>query len=977
MDGFDDIFDFDAFDNSEQNTSPIADNHLFNNGPDLFSHELRDTQHQAKAMPYSGNLVEPFADGTLQEPAILPSSDREYFDNTFELFQNMDDFGSDQTEFASLTSQPAPQPMAQQSENVGHGLFLIPDLPEVRLIPTPTIAPAALFNNILPYPYIVPDPHAAPRPGSRNFYEVSGIDQQQQWQVFADQQTQVFQPQPYTAEIQHMQAIQQWQIAENQLEQGLQSPFGSPINGQSPQNAQPSPNVQSSQSPHQAPNASQQQIDLSDEQIELLQNAEPDLYAQLATQEPLHHVPNNTASPSTTTPSPDEGEPSQDTSHSRRTPIKRTAHIIGTPISEQNTKDELLPQNPYTGLAFVSLSDAEAAMPSRYLESDWRAPSPDNTVPNTHRKRAEYVLMLLNALQDTSECKDNKNGFSFLKRWLNTGYYNVQEMEKVCWHMLDIAERLHTQGPAATNIYCQDAHKKLKASRGLTFEQRIVAICAMLKLSKHLCDNLLKGEGIETLVGAPKQKMSGAMTMMVQNQRRQKWITFGRTEDPLYRTIEEDSVLGPDEEETTVSMANAPESIKGKTKQKAKRSEPARKPRANINARSRTVTREEFDDEDEQAELLRRQSTFDNESDLDMAAEPHYSISSKPSSASPAPASQRRPSKNASSTSPPTFQSSLASAPALSPVASESSGLLSAPVSPASSEFSTKPAQPERAPFPQVRIPRVEIEAARTRYAEQPNAPKPMPELIADIRARQDARLRALRLRAEAAAKANTKTKGRSWKRAVNLTESDSEEEQPAAPTKRRRKTREATPRSSNHGASDTFIDPEEQDKDQNQESDQQASDAESANDENANDEEGDEDEEEDASEDTEATSPAPPPSSIHKRKIEKSSRHKNSKSTRPVAIANRPTKPVSKKSNKRKSQDEESEDQPALPAKRAKKGNNGPTYKPSISALVAKIPTKKGKKAGPLRDAQGRFVRPEAVRTGASHRKGGVRGRE
>ncbi|KAF1930486.1 uncharacterized protein M421DRAFT_58385, partial [Didymella exigua CBS 183.55] len=189
-----------------------------------------------------------------------------------------------------------------------------------------------------------------------------------------------------------------------------------------------------------------------------------------------------------------------------------------------------MPPVQLAGLTFDSLEDAEAAMSSRNIENDWEPPSRDRTAPSTRRQRAKYALQLFQAFQDCSECKDNKNGNSYVKRWKDGpgSYYNAQAMEKVCWHMLDIAERLHTHGPQSTFMYCEEALKKLKGSRDMTFEQRIHHVCAMLKYSKFLCDQLMKGEGLEALVGAPKHKMSGATTMQVQNQRRQKWIVHGR-----------------------------------------------------------------------------------------------------------------------------------------------------------------------------------------------------------------------------------------------------------------------------------------------------------------------------------------------------------------------------------------------------------------------------------------------------------------
>ncbi|KAF2623116.1 hypothetical protein BU25DRAFT_451553 [Macroventuria anomochaeta] len=999
MNRFDEMFDFEACDNNDQDVSLVAVNHLFSNGPDLFGHELSDELTESMASPRPAGFTEPFADETSHEHTSLLSSGGEYFDQSFDLFQKID-FGNDNTVFASLS---APQSMAQQSDDVRLGLIFDPTHPAVPLMPTPTVAPAALSVKTLPYPQIVPASVTAPNGvplwpliGMDNLPQASDTHQQQSWQVSANQQTQLFQPQPNAAQVQYMQAIQQWQIVENQPALSLQSSFQSPANGRSPQN------VQSTQNSQQARDSPQQENILSDEQLALLQNGEHTECAHLAIQEPPRHAPNAAVLPTSTTPCPtvpptavshgdDQEEWSEDIPRPHKACTKSTSRNVRIATPVQYRHDESLPQTLHVGLTFANLRQAETSMTTRYLESDWQAPSPDNTVPNTHQDRAKYVVMMFNAFQDTSECKDNQEGFSFLKRWLRPGYYNVQEMEKVCWHMLDIAERLHAHGPYATNIYCQDALKKLKASRGLTFEQRIVAICDMLKLSKFLCDNLMKGEGIEALVGAPKQKMSGAKTMMVQNQKRQKWIAFGRNEAPLHLAPGEDGILEPDEQNVIVNMANVSEPTQCKTKPKSKRSAPATTPRAKTNARSRTATREDSDDEDEHPVLLRRQSIFDNnvvdESDLEMADELQRFISSKPSPAPRTPsASPGKTSENAFSAfsvASPVFPLPPISAPVPLPTVSNYLGLPSAPASPASPESSLKPMPSTYAPSSQVRIPHAEIEAAGARAAEPEGAsPKPISKNLEELRARRLAR-----------AAAEMKTNGQSCnhlinliqsgKRAIGLSESESKDEQPDPPAKRQRKNafssaaREATPLSSDDGdesdASDKpgaeFLpaDADEQDADEGEKSDQQANETESDNDEDTNEDDGDiegeDQDEEGASQQPEVASPTRPPSTNRKRKRNDMSKSgHNTFSTWPLVAVNLHR---SKKSKKPEHQDQESEDKAAPLAKRAKKGNDEPTHKSTTPAPASKNFI--AKKDKPQQDAQGRFVRHEVAAPAAS----------
>lgn len=278
----------------------------------------------------------------------------------------------------------------------------------------------------------------------------------------------------------------------------------------------------------------QNQVELSSQQTQGPQaqyNFIPDATTQLPqTIEPVDlHQPTQTNSPIEDPSSPDVPLPSKSRTKPR---TKRDIRRTQTPAKRDSgltTSEDVIP-----GLSFSSLHDAEIAMTSRYMEYDWESPAPDDSIPNTKIERSRYVLDILTAFQDTSVCKENKNGSSFLKRWMSGGYYNIQDIEKVCWYILSVAERLHSEGPSALKIYCAEAQRKIYPSRHLTFSQRIEAICDCLKYSKSICDNLMKAEGVETLVGSPKLRMNAARAMLPQNAKRQQWMTQGRNEDPTH-----------------------------------------------------------------------------------------------------------------------------------------------------------------------------------------------------------------------------------------------------------------------------------------------------------------------------------------------------------------------------------------------------------------------------------------------------------
>ncbi|KAH6639180.1 hypothetical protein C7974DRAFT_469759 [Boeremia exigua] len=434
-------------------------------------------------------------------------------------FYSEDAYGSDES-MSAAAFRPAQvehvHGMAPHvdSDNLQTGLVPMPDQslgappypdnidPSLVAVPVPstsTIPPTAAYGGLSSHPQIVPGPPPGPQP------QVMNPDQQQL-------------PQTFTYSLQHsVPSIAQ--IAQMPLNFGgnqfnnFQPLSQSQEVAHSPQNisafASP-PYYRPAQGPSQAEGSSQQQDFLTAEQIQSLQNVSPEPAASKKPSGKPFTAPKKTKSGRST----------------------RTVPPASTPA--QNLQAQTQAQGPLAGLTFTSLRDAETAMSTREIKFGWTPPFPDPTIPTTQAERSAYVLLMLNAFLDTSECKDNLTGRSFSKRWTTSNYYKVEEMEKVCWSLLDFAVRLHTHGPAASSMYCPVTLKKMRKSRKLDFQQRIDAVCNMMKFSKAYCDTLMKGEGIEALVGAPKQKMICAKTMVDQNMRRQKWIAHGRKEDKTY-----------------------------------------------------------------------------------------------------------------------------------------------------------------------------------------------------------------------------------------------------------------------------------------------------------------------------------------------------------------------------------------------------------------------------------------------------------
>ena len=649
---------FESFDDKEQDTDLAADQNFFIKKPDLSKDQPFDKLRESGENLHSTFRSKPFFRCVPQDPHSLLSSSHEYFDHSYAVFNDIN-IGNGRMSFAPLPDPTVLHPLNASYESTDLDLAFEPTLPFSSRIPVSAASSAIPFDNTpraqtISAPISVSDGTFMWSPmNTENLPQTSGADFQQHFPMVASLPDQLSPSQTNVMQIQYMQAMRQLQFAENQPYMNTQLPYQSSVNTQLPQNAQSSPNLHSTQNSQQLqvsthlPNFSETPNFLPDMESNLVESAQS--IHDDSTRRTVISIPlsMSTESSSIVTSVAVSSSTKQQVQF-KYPPQPHENFIYHTVQSVQDKPRPHARPTSWGQLAFTSLYDAQAAMPTRYIEQEWQGPSSDETIPYTDADRAYWVAKMLNAMVDTSKCKDNKAGFSFLKRWEKHDYYNIREMEKVCWHMLDVAERLHAHGPSATNIYCQDALRKLYASRGLTFEQRIVAICDMLALSKFLCDNLMKGEGIEALVGAPKQKMSGAKTMMVQNRKRQNWLETGRRTD-AGRTYNED-----DEHEFTVNMANIQEPSRRKAKRK--RSAPANAHRVVVRECSHRVSFDS-DNSEESFGLSFHQPVCENrpedQSDDDAIHESDHIISATFSPASQMPPGTRaRTSMDISSASP-------------------------------------------------------------------------------------------------------------------------------------------------------------------------------------------------------------------------------------------------------------------------------------------------------------------------------------
>jgi hypothetical protein len=479
---FTDDFDFNDYINDEQDVALVADNHLFGNGEDLYGYApvapgSSLIPQDTTGFSTQGINGDPYINLSALYPPIEPNSS--LIGKTFDFPQDTTGLSTQGVNGDPYTNHMASYPPTEP-EGVGHSTSLM-DPTQTTIPVTSAVNPAPVLDDSYSYSGVADD-----------LYQGVRTTEQRQWETNAIESMQTFfELQP---ELQPDARVEDWLMNQNQIEPSSQQ--------------------------IQGPQAQYNFIPGATTQL-------PQTFIPVDPQ-PLHER-TQTNPPIEVASSPDIPLPSKSRTKPHTKRDTRRTRTPGKRNSGLTTSDDAIP-----GLSFSSLRDAEIAMTSRHMEYDWEPPAPDGSIPNTKIERSLYVLNILTAFQDTSTCKENKHGSSFRKRWMSADYYDVQDIEKVCWHILSIAERVHTEGPSALKIYCAEAQRKVNASRNFTFNERIEAICDCLKYSKSICDNLMKAEGIEILVGSPKLRMNSARTMLPQNVKRQQWMAQGRNADPTH-----------------------------------------------------------------------------------------------------------------------------------------------------------------------------------------------------------------------------------------------------------------------------------------------------------------------------------------------------------------------------------------------------------------------------------------------------------
>jgi hypothetical protein len=190
------------------------------------------------------------------------------------------------------------------------------------------------------------------------------------------------------------------------------------------------------------------------------------------------------------------------------------------------------PSAPIAGLQFANQSQARKAFAQREVAHDWQSPCNDSTIPTNQADREKYVVELMAAFVDISCCHDSNTVESFQERWVGIAEgrspYTREQMETVCWMIIDIALALHERGPVVLHVFDDSKLRNAHKSRNLTFAKRIECICDLMRLSKWRCEVLLNCDDLDMVVAAPVQMIGMAKTNKKSNFKRQACLAAGR-----------------------------------------------------------------------------------------------------------------------------------------------------------------------------------------------------------------------------------------------------------------------------------------------------------------------------------------------------------------------------------------------------------------------------------------------------------------
>ncbi|KAI8932411.1 hypothetical protein NX059_010597 [Plenodomus lindquistii] len=222
--------------------------------------------------------------------------------------------------------------------------------------------------------------------------------------------------------------------------------------------------------------------------------------------------------------------PSSDSANDRKKqPNKR---LTKKDLVMRHASDFELPDPSSIQLHYSSKEEAFTDFQVRFkkLATYWTAPINDKTIPQTSNHRAQHVRVLVTCMKNIKHYRDKD-----IPRWELGAEkpYRDEDLELTGWKIVDLAERLHREGPCTLEIHDVHFLDKVKESEDLTFGQRLKYIAMILLEFKSRADAVIKGDSLHTIVGAPQIAYYSACSNNRHNHNKQSKINFADEHMPL------------------------------------------------------------------------------------------------------------------------------------------------------------------------------------------------------------------------------------------------------------------------------------------------------------------------------------------------------------------------------------------------------------------------------------------------------------
>lgn len=218
-------------------------------------------------------------------------------------------------------------------------------------------------------------------------------------------------------------------------------------------------------------------------------------------------------------------------------PQLRDTSVTATPRKKaryaalNNVKDAELPDYSQIRLTYptrnIALSNSKKGLQA--LEKHFLDSNMDASIPQTNAQRQDAARIILGAMKDTSRAKD-VGSKHFNSRWAADAKnkYDNDDLETTAWEIVNLAERLHREGPSTLSNRDPHYFPYIKSSAHLTFEQRITVIATLSSEWKARNDGLIKGTTLETSVAAPLEALQSARNNFAANKDRGKKLDFAK-----------------------------------------------------------------------------------------------------------------------------------------------------------------------------------------------------------------------------------------------------------------------------------------------------------------------------------------------------------------------------------------------------------------------------------------------------------------